>query len=118
MQEGKERMIAATERKTTQYERNYPSHKGELSAIIYGLKGKKNQAADAMSRCDHLPLPTKEEEAEQAEYINNLKMIDGVVHTLSKELTVREQKTDDTLSTVRGWMINGPPTKDELKGQS
>ena len=37
MQEGKERMIAATGRKTTQYEKNYPSHKGELSAIMYGL---------------------------------------------------------------------------------
>ena len=34
MQEGKERMIAATGRKMTRYEKNYISHKGELSAII------------------------------------------------------------------------------------
>ena len=71
-----------------------------------------------MSRCEHLPLPTKEEEAEQAEYINSLRLINGVVHTLSKELIVREQKTDDTLNTVRGWVIDGPPAKEELKGQS
>ena len=51
-------------------------------------------------------------------YINYLKMADGIVYTLSKELIVREQKTDVTLNTVRGWMINGPPAKDELKGQS
>ena len=110
VQEGQERMITATGRKTTSHEKNYPSHKGELAAIIYGLTqlehilryrpvltdsgalkyrhnlmdtkgimarwmnaiqsyemeilhlpGKKNQAADAMSRSSHLPLPTDEE---------------------------------------------------------
>lgn len=37
-QNGKERFIAAAGRKTTRYERNYHSAKGELSAIIYGLR--------------------------------------------------------------------------------
>ena len=37
-QNGKERFIAAAERKTTRYERNYHSAKGELSAIIYRLR--------------------------------------------------------------------------------
>merc|ERR1711867_322140 len=37
-QEGKERFIAAAGRKTTKYERNYHNAKGELSAIIYGLR--------------------------------------------------------------------------------
>ena len=38
VQEGKERFIAACGRKTTKYERNYHSCKGELSAIIYTLR--------------------------------------------------------------------------------
>lgn len=34
-QEGQERMLGCAARKTTQYERNYPSVKGELSALMY-----------------------------------------------------------------------------------
>ena len=37
VQGGKERMISAIGRKTTRFEKNYASHKGELAAIIYGL---------------------------------------------------------------------------------
>jgi len=38
VQNGQERFIAAAGRKTTKYERNYHSTKGELSAIIYALR--------------------------------------------------------------------------------
>ena len=84
---------------------------------IIHLPGKKNKAADAMSRCSHLPLPSNEEEKEQAEFINSIKNMDAVVATLSKSLVVREQKTDETLNTVRGWIVNGHPSKEDMKGQ-
>ena len=38
VQNGQEKFIAAAGRKTTKYERNYHSTKGELSAIIYALR--------------------------------------------------------------------------------
>jgi dUTPase len=38
IQAGRERLIGAASRKTTKYESNYPSYKGELSAIILGLR--------------------------------------------------------------------------------
>ena len=38
VQDGQERFIAAVGRKTTKYEKNYHSCKGELSAIIYALR--------------------------------------------------------------------------------
>ena len=38
VQDGQERFIAGVGRKTTKYERNYHSCKGELSAIIYALR--------------------------------------------------------------------------------
>lgn len=38
IQEGKERMIATAGRKTTKFEANYGSVKGELAAIIFGLR--------------------------------------------------------------------------------
>jgi len=37
-QDGVERFIGATGRKTTAGERNYPSHKGELAAAIAGIR--------------------------------------------------------------------------------
>mgnify|MGYP003312821645 CR=1 FL=1 len=37
-QEGRERLIAASGRNCTPYERNYGSTKGELAALIYGLR--------------------------------------------------------------------------------
>ena len=37
-QEGRERMIATCGRKTTSYERNYSSTKGELSAVIFSVR--------------------------------------------------------------------------------
>ena len=38
VQEGQERKISASGRKTTSFEKNYASHKGELATIIYGLR--------------------------------------------------------------------------------
>lgn len=37
-QDGVERLIAAKGRKTTKYESNYPSTKGELCAVLFGLR--------------------------------------------------------------------------------
>ena len=70
-----------------------------------------------MSRCSHLPLPSIEEEKEQAQFINSIKNMDAVVATLSKSLVVREQKTDETLNIVRGWIANGNPSMEDMKGQ-
>ena len=38
VQDGKERLIGATARKCSRYERNYPSVKGELSALIHAVR--------------------------------------------------------------------------------
>ena len=38
VQDGQERLIAAAGRKTTTGEKNYPSWKGELSAVVYGIR--------------------------------------------------------------------------------
>ena len=38
VQEGQERLIGVAGRKTTPYERNYHSTKGELAAVLYGLR--------------------------------------------------------------------------------
>ena len=38
IQDGKERLISVCGRKTTKYEQNYPSIKGEMAAIIYALR--------------------------------------------------------------------------------
>ncbi|MCP4993462.1 MAG: DDE-type integrase/transposase/recombinase [Gammaproteobacteria bacterium] len=38
VQDGQERLIAAAGRKTTTAERNYPSYKGELAAVIFGCR--------------------------------------------------------------------------------
>ena len=38
VQEGKERLIAVFGRKTTKGERNYPPWKGELAAMVYGIR--------------------------------------------------------------------------------
>ena len=66
---------------------------------------------------DVLPLSSIEEENEQAQFINSIKTMDAVVATLSKSLVVREQKTDETLNIVRGWIANGHPSKEDMKGQ-
>ena len=49
---------------------------------IMHLPEKKNKAAYAMSKCSHLPLPSNEEDEEQAEFINSMRTMDAVVAKL------------------------------------
>ena len=182
-QGGKERFIGAAGRKTTKYEKNYHSCKGELAAIIYGLRkfehilkfrkfvihtdskaltylqtmkkltgiyfrwlseiqeydfeirhrpGKKNSNCDAMSRCDHLELPTKEEEEEEEGYIHRLYSLvrkleehSGAIRNLhrnndrlTKDNIIREQKRDEILGQVRKWVRTGElPSKQDIRDQ-
>ena len=74
---------------------------------VVHVAGKYNQAADALSRSNHLPPATKEEEAEEAEYIDAIKTMNELVYILSKEVIIREQKKDETVSTVREWVEMG-----------
>ena len=182
-QGGKERFIGAAGRKTTKYEKNYHSCKGELAAIIYGLRkfehilkfkkfiihtdskaltylqtmkkltgiyfrwlseiqeydfeirhrpGKKNSNCDAMSRCDHLEVPTREEEEEEEGYIHRLYTLvkklerhSGAIRNLhrnndrlTKNNLIREQKNDKILGQVRKWVREGKlPSKQEIRDQ-
>ena len=182
-QEGKERFIGAAGRKTTKYEKNYHSCKGELAAIIYGLRkfehilkfrkfiihtdskaltylqtmkkltgiyfrwlseiqsydfdirhrpGKKNSNCDAMSRCDHLEPPTREEEEEEEGYIHRLYTLvkklekhSGAIRNLhrnsdklTKENIIKAQENDEVLSQVRKWVRqNKLPPKQEIRDQ-
>ena len=182
-QGGKERFIGAAGRKTTKYEKNYHSCKGELAAIIYGLRkfehilkykkfvihtdskaltylqtmkkltgiyfrwlseiqeydfeirhrpGKKNSNCDAMSRCDHLEVPTREEEEEEEGYIHRLYTLvrklerhSGAIRNLHrnndrliKSNLIREQKNDEILRQVRKWVREGElPSKEEIRDQ-
>ena len=182
-QDGKERFIGAAGRKTTKYEKNYHSCKGELAAIIYGLRkfehilryrkfvihtdskaltylqtmkkltgiyfrwlseiqsydfdikhrpGKKNSNCDAMSRCDHLEPPTREEEEEEEGYIHRLytlvKKLEkhcGAIRNLhrnseklTKENIIRSQEDDEVLGQVRKWVRqNKLPPKQDIRDQ-
>ena len=181
VQKGQERFIGAVGRKTTKYERNYHSCKGELSAIIYALRkfehilrfkkfvlwtdskaltylqtmkkltgiyfrwlseiqsfdfdvfhrpGKKNTNADALSRSNHLELPSQEEVDEESGYIHKLYNLvkeleakDEQIRNLQndkllKDNIVREQKDDEIIGQVRGWVERGNlPTKQEIRDQ-
>ena len=66
VQNSQERFIAAAGRKTTKYERNYHSTKGELSAIIYALRG-----VECHNLCQENRI-AKEEEEEEEGYIHRL----------------------------------------------
>ena len=182
-QHGQERFIGAAGRKTTKYEKNYHSCKGELAAIIYGLRkfehilkfrrfiihtdskaltylqtmkkltgiyfrwlseiqeydfeirhrpGKKNSNCDAMSRCDHLELPTREEEEEEEGYVHRLYTLvrklekhSGAIRNLhrnndklTKDNIIREQERDEVLGQVRKWIRTGElPSKQTIKDQ-
>ena len=182
-QGGQERFIAAAGRKTTKYECNYHSCKGELAAIIYGLRkfehilkfrrfvihtdskaltylqtmkkltgiyfrwlseiqeydfeirhrpGKQNSNCDALSRCDHLELPTREEEEEEEGYVHRLyKAVreleehSGAIRNLhrnnnklTKENIIKEQKMDGILGQVRKWVREGKlPSKRDIRDQ-
>ena len=164
-QGGKERLIAVQGRKTNSHERNYGSVKGELAALVYGLRkfehilryrafivntdsraltylrsikqlrgiwwrwlqevssyefevhhrpGNKNLNADAVSRSPHMPQPTAEEENEPGDYVATVtNYVD-----FSRELLIEAQSNDPVLQKVRKWIVDGPPSKDDLRGST
>ena len=170
VQDGQERLIAADGRKTTGPEKRYPSWKGELSAIIRGIRkfspilsykpfiintdskalvqlkslkqctgmlarwseelagydfvvkhrpGKDNLNADALSRSEHMPDPTPEEEEEHDSYIGNLTTPgpSSYPQDLARANILHEQATDPLLRKVREWVVKGqPPEKLEVRG--
>merc|ERR1711888_232954 len=67
--------------------------------------------------CQDVPTYHYQVAKKKKNKLSSIKHMDAVVATLSKSLVVREQKTDETLNTVRGWIINGHPSKEDMKGQ-
>ena len=172
VQDGQERLIAADGRKTTTPEKNYPSWKGELSAIIRGVRkftpilsfkkfiintdskalvqlkslkqctgmlarwteelagfdfevkhrpGKENTNADALSRSEHMPAATAEEEEEHNSYIGQLGQPGNTRYSqeLERANILKEQAADPLLVEVRKWVVSGqPPDKLVVRGMS
>ena len=172
VQDGQERLIAADGRKTTGPEKRYPSWKGELSAIVRGIRkfapilsfkpfvintdskalvqlkslkqctgmlarwteelagydftvkhrpGKDNLNADALSRSEHMPDPTPEEEEEHDSYIGNITNPGPSAYPqdLARPNILRGQATDPVLREVREWVVKGqPPDKLVVRGLS
>lgn len=172
VQDGQERLIAADGRKTTGPEKRYPSWKGELSAIVRGIRkfapilsfkpfiintdskalvqlkslkqctgmlarwteelagydftvkhrpGKDNLNADALSRSEHMPDPTQEEEEEHDSYIGSITNPQPSVYPqdLARSNLLRGQATDPLLREVREWVVKGqPPDKLLTRGMS
>jgi hypothetical protein len=90
--------------------------------------GKDNVNADLLSRATHLPEPTEEEMAEEAEFIEEEPVITykedqpsevNVVHKqLSTQDIQRAQEEDEILGEVREWVHRGAaPTRAELRGK-
>ena len=70
--------------------------------------GRLNLNADNLSRSEHLPAPTKEEEEEQTQWICGLTQIE----------IATEQRQDPILGTVRKWLeAKEVPTREEMRGQ-
>jgi len=172
VQDGQERLIAADGRKTTGPEKRYPSWKGELSAIVRGIRkfapilsfkpfvintdskalvqlkslkqctgmlarwteelagydftvkhrpGKDNLNADALSRSEHMPDPTQEEEEEHDSYIGSITnpRPSSYPQDLARPNILRGQATDPILREVREWVVKGqPPDKLLVRGMS
>ena len=53
-----------------------------------------------------MPSATKEEKAEEAEYIDAIRTMDDIVYNLSKEVIIQEQKKDEIISKVRDTTCN------------
>ena len=94
--------------------------------------GKQNSNCDALSRCDHLELPTREEEEEEEGYVHRLyKAVreleehSGAIRNLhrnnnklTKENIIKEQKMDGILGQVRKWVREGKlPSKRDIRDQ-
>ena len=52
-----------------------------------------------------------DEEAEEPKFKDSIRQIDEVVYILSCDIVIREQKADDTVNHIRGWVTNGRPPK-------
>ena len=88
--------------------------------------GKLNGNADKLSRCNHLPPCSEEEEKEHAlDYSNNQPtFISGMLDEVEEKAFMREtlikcQKEDKVLKKVRQWIQKDvKPTKEEIQGES
>ena len=78
MQEGEEKFLAAAGRKTTIYERNYASVKGELAAVIFALR-----RFEHVLRFRHFKLLT---DSAALRYIRSLKQSKGIWFRWSMEV--------------------------------
>ena len=102
----------------------------ELSSYefeIHHVPGKSTGAADGLSRSDHLPDPTPEEEAESLEYVGHIgdNLADEVVMPDEGILEAarwnraglkQAQEEDDVLCQVKRWVKGARPTKEEVRG--
>ena len=102
----------------------------ELSSYefeIHHVPGKSTGAADGLSRSDHLPDPTPEEEAESLEYVGHIgdNLVDEVAMPDESILEAlrwnraglkRAQEEDEVLSQVKRWVKGAKPTKEEVRG--
>ena len=97
---------------------------------VFHRPGKKNTNADALSRSNHLELPSQEEVDEESGYIHKLYNLvkeleakDEQIRNLQndkllKDNIVREQKDDEIIGQVREWVERGNlPTKQEIRYQ-
>ena len=78
VQDGKERLIGAVSRSTTKFEANYPSHKGELSALMFGVR-----------KFHHILLTRRFEvytDASALKYLTTLKLPSGIMARWVTEL--------------------------------
>ena len=112
VQDGTERFIAACRRKTTKYERNYHSCKGELSAIIYTLR-----------KWEHI-LKFKKfilwTDSKALTYLQTMKKLTGIyfrwlseIQSFDFEVYHRPGKQNSNADAVSRSSHLEPPTKEE-----
>lgn len=115
------RFIAVTDNSALKYLKDFKDPKGiffrwieELGTydfIVRHKPGKLNVNADLMSRADHLPPPTKEEEDEQLWPVEE-------IPSLSPAYIRLAQQRDMVLSKVKSWVRTGRiPSREEMRGQ-
>merc|ERR1712082_337350 len=102
----------------------------ELSSYefqIHHVPGRSTGAADGLSRSDHLPHPTPEEEAESSEFVghigdnlaNDIVMPDeGILEAIrwNRAGLKQAQEEDEVLSQVKRWVKGARPMKEEVRG--
>ena len=102
----------------------------ELSSYefeIHHVPGKSTGAADGLSRSEHLPDPTPEEEAESVEFVghvgdnlaDDMEVPDeGVLEAArwNRAGLKQAQEEDEVLGHVKRWVKGARPTKEEVRG--